>query len=292
MTVLIALGLIVPLLNSGQAADETLNNDLVIELVKLGLGESLVIDKINASKCNFDVSISGIKALKSANVPDSVISAMLSASKGAASSQAAASQTADVADPDDPKTPRDAGIYYFQEADGKAKLTKLEPSVYTQQKTGKAIFERFGQSVKQRALINSANAMLRASDARPVFYFYFENTKSGLGETMNAATSPNEFVLAQFERRDNQRSLIVGLDNAYTGSEIGPEAKAIRPFDFEKIAPGIFKVRPKSDLASGEYGFFSGGFGMAGSKRVFDFGVEGSPDTEPDRKSKTKAPKN
>lgn len=68
MAMLVALGLAVPVLNAqqptkespfsnAQAAEETLNNDTVIELVRLGLGESLVIDKIKASPCEFDVRV-------------------------------------------------------------------------------------------------------------------------------------------------------------------------------------------------------------------------------------------
>jgi len=293
---MIALGLFVPALNSGQATDETLNNDSVIELVKLGLGESLIIDKVNASQCNFDVTINGIKALKAANVPDNVISAMLAASK----STAASSNTV-AGDPNDPKTTRDAGIYYSEETDGKPKLTKLEPSVYTQQKSGVAIFAQYGQTAKSRAVLHPAHAMLQSANRKPVFYFYFENTKSGLGETMNIATSPNEIVLAQFEckEKDKLRSLVVGQFNAYSGSQFGPEDKAIRPFDFEKLAPGVYKVCPKEDLANGEYGFFYGGNSAAGpgaGGKVFDFGIAGSPDTEPrsgkaSKKTKSNTPK-
>src|ERR1043166_4611693 len=268
---------------ANQAAEEILSNISVIELLKLGLGESLVVDKIKASRCNFDVSIAGMKQLKAANVPDGVVSAMLAASKPAAS------QPAEIAsDPNEPASPHDAGIYYYEESNGKGKLTKTEPSVYTQQKMGVAIFAVYGQTAKSKAVLHPAQAVLRTSNRKPVFYFYFENTKSGLGETMNVATSPNEFVLAQFEskEKDNLRQLVVGQFNAYSGSQLGPEDKAIRAFDYEKVAPGIFKVFPKQDLASGEYGFFYGGnaaagafMGAAGGK-VFDFGIQGSLDTE------------
>lgn len=274
-----------------QAAEETLDNDKVIELVKLGLGESLVIDKIKASPCEFDVSIAGIKALKAANVPDNVISAMLGASKGAAVRQEEVA-----GEPNDPRTPRDAGIYLYEEADGKAKFTRIEPAVYTQQKSGVAIFAQYGQTAKQRAVLRPATATLRTANPKPVFYFYFENTKSGLGETANLATSPNEFVLAQFEtkNKDNIRSLVVGQVNAYSGTQMGPEDKAVCPFDFERIAPGIFKVTPRQDLAGGEYGFFYGGNAVAGvymttaGGKVFDFGVDGSSFSEPSPKKKSR----
>ena len=178
-------------------SNKWVNDNTVLELIKLGPGESLVVDKIKASHCDFDVSINDIKQLKSASVPDGMISAMLTASKGGMERPSVS-----LGDLNDPKSPHGAGIYYYEESDGKAKLTKTEPSVYTQQKTGVAFFAAYGQSVKSRAVPHPATAMLRAANRRPVFYFYFENTKSGLGETMNIATSPNEFMLAQFESKD------------------------------------------------------------------------------------------
>lgn len=297
MLITISVGVTVPKLRAeqsptggpssiSQGQEETLNNASIFELVKLGLGESLVVDKIKTSRCNFDVSITGIKQLKSGNVPDGVISAMLGAAKGIAGRLNEGS-----GNPNDPKSPHDAGIYYYDDSSEKAKLTKAEPSVYSQQKMGVAIFAAYGQSAKNKAVLHPANATLRTTNRKPVFYFYFENTKSGLGETSNVATSPNEFVLAQFEskEKDNLRQLVIGRFNAYSGSQFGPEDKAIRGFDYEKVAPGIYKVCPKQDLASGEYGFFYGG--QAGSAgKVFDFAIQGSPETEPrpaaDKKTK------
>ena len=43
-----------------------LTNATIIELKELGLGENVVIEKIKASRCNFDVSINGLKQLKAA----------------------------------------------------------------------------------------------------------------------------------------------------------------------------------------------------------------------------------
>jgi hypothetical protein len=121
------------------------------------------------------------------------------------------------------------------------------------------------------------------TNRQPVFYFYFEHTLTGLSDN-NGATSPNEYTLAQFEvaEKDNQRSLVMSSLNAYTGGQRGTEGKAVRSFDFQKLSPGIYKVSPKQDLADGEYGFFYGGTtrDTTGGK-VFDFGITGSPETEP-----------
>jgi len=47
--------------DNAQTQEEILTNDAVIDLLKLGLSEKLIIEKIKASQCHFDVSISGLK---------------------------------------------------------------------------------------------------------------------------------------------------------------------------------------------------------------------------------------
>ena len=64
------------------SAQEVLTNDSVIGLVKAGLPESVVIQKIRstaAAERKFDTSTDGLIKLKKAGVPDKVIEAMVSA---------------------------------------------------------------------------------------------------------------------------------------------------------------------------------------------------------------------
>lgn len=270
---------------------EILNNDGVIQLKQLGLGEGVIVDKIKTSPCQFDLSLNGLKQLKAADISDTIISAMLSAKSGAtAPSDTIPTQTTiQSTDPNDPKSPHDSGIYLYGETDGKPTMTKIEPTVYTQAKGGVALFHQLGQSVNIKAVLHPAHAMLQCANSKPVFYFYFENTQSGLGETRNIATSPNEFLLAQFEIKDsaNLRSLIVGQANDYTGTQNGPKDQSVRPFDAEKLSPGIYKVSPKDELANGEFCFFYGGDtasgAYGGSHKVFDFGVKNPPYVEPQK---------
>lgn len=266
---------------------EILNNDGVIQLKQLGLGEGVIVDKIKTSPCQFDLSLNGLKQLKAADISDTIISAMLSAKSGAtAPSDTIPTQTTiQSTDPNDPKSPHDSGIYLYEDVDGKPKMTKIEPSVYTQAKAGVAIFAQYGQSANIKAVLNSAHAMLQCTNSKPVFYFYFENTQSGLGATRDIATSANEFELAQFDFNASakSRSLVVGKANLYTGSQSGAKEQSIRPFDAEKLSPGIYKVSPEAELANGEYCFFYGGDigAVGGSHKVFDFGVNNPSYVEP-----------
>ncbi len=279
--------------------NEALNNASVIELHKLGLGEGVIMEKLKSSRGSFDVSIDGLKQLKAAGVPDEVIRAMIATTSAG---QVSGGQVA-AGDLNDPKSPHEAGIWFFEEKDGKSWMTRLEPSVYSQVKSGMALFAAYGQTAKSEAVLRSAHAVMQTENRRPVFYFYFEKSQSGLSDATGSLTSANEFLLAQFrtDEKNNLRKLVVGQFNAYSGSQTGPEDKSVRSFDFEKIAPGIYKVTPKEDLATGEYGFFYAGSATLGpfvaasgqGGRIFDFSVKGPPETEPKKPgaSKSKAQK-
>jgi hypothetical protein len=58
-------------------AREILNNASITELISIGLGDSVLVDKIKSSQCNFDVTLDGLKQLKTSKVSDTVISAMI-----------------------------------------------------------------------------------------------------------------------------------------------------------------------------------------------------------------------
>jgi hypothetical protein len=59
-----------------------LTNGDVVEMLKAGLSQEIVIAKINASACEFDTSPAALKVLKTANVPEAVILAMVQAPIG------------------------------------------------------------------------------------------------------------------------------------------------------------------------------------------------------------------
>ena len=51
-------------------------------MVKAGFSSEIVLAKIKLSACSFDTSLAALKALKDANVPDSVILAVVQAPPG------------------------------------------------------------------------------------------------------------------------------------------------------------------------------------------------------------------
>jgi len=65
---------------SSQAQEQPLTNADVVKMVKAGLSEDLIIQRIKTAKTGFDLSTDQILKLKDASVPESIIKAMLASS--------------------------------------------------------------------------------------------------------------------------------------------------------------------------------------------------------------------
>lgn len=63
----------------GAFAAEVLTNDAVVTMVKAGLADEIVLDKIRTSQGQFDLSAQGLVRLKESGVSDAVIKAMMEA---------------------------------------------------------------------------------------------------------------------------------------------------------------------------------------------------------------------
>lgn len=277
-----------PLIRAQESA-EVLTNEKVVTMVKAGLPTTIIVNKIRASKTNFNTSTDELIRLQQARLPAEIINAMVEAGNKEASisSRTGAGDTTKT-DPHDPASAHEAGIYLFEEKDGKRQMTQLEPSISTQAKAGgffKSAMTYGIAKIKSKAVLANNSARLQLNTARPVFYFYFEVKNSGLSNSGNvysgSSTSPNEFVLVKMDQKKKSRELVVGQANLF-GAESGTLDKYSRAFDYEKLAPGVYKVVPRVDLDDGEYGFFYGGatpiagygyFGAGISPKIFDFGI-------------------
>jgi hypothetical protein len=276
------------------ASNQPLVNDSIVEMVRAGLSEDIIIAKIQNAAANYDVSTSGLVSLGKEKVSDNIIKTMMEAQRNEDLRRAmpVAAPVVDSLDPNSPDAPHDPGIYLYTKASSGQRLILLEPTVYTQGKVGGVFTSAITYGivkVKYRAVIRGANAQLRI-DPSPVFYFYFEETNAGLSHSTFANSSPNEFTLQRFDRKENSRETVVMSANAY-GATSGADEKKSVPFNFVKLRPGVYKVTPKVPLTPGEYGFIAAGHPMAPypppygyptyprhvgvplNSQVFDFGV-------------------
>jgi len=155
-------------------------------------------------------------------------------------------------------------VYLYQEVGGKKTMTKIEPSNFGGTKSGTPLFVMYGQSSKARAVMTPAHSDLQLT-AQPVFYFYFEKTQSGLSDESRSATNPQDFTLLNMEvRKDhNERRVVVGKSGWSNSNGFDP--KQIRETDAEKVATGVWKVSPRTELPDGEYCFlYAGSTGVVG----------------------------
>jgi hypothetical protein len=255
-----------------------MTNENVITMVKASLGSDIIISKIQTSKTNFNVSTEELVRLGNLKIPSEIIKAMVlaSSSEMARDSRTGAGDSSNT-DPNNPLSAHDAGIYLYEETDGKKQMIQLEPSISKQTKSGGffASAMTYGiAKIKFKAALAGQNAKLQISKPRPVFYFYFEVKNSGLSTSSYYATSPNEFVLVKMNTKENSRNVTVSQANAF-GAQSGAMDKAMRSFDYEKISPGVYKVTPAVDLDDGEYGFYNAaGAGPSGGAKIFDFGIK------------------
>lgn len=186
------------------------------------------------------------------------------------------------ADKNDPMTPHDPGIYCVQQNEGGRRMISLDPEPLAVT-AGK---------VKWKAAVNGAQAPTRVQGTRPTFYFYLPSDQEGFPGVPSGgsfAMSPRAFVLVHLESKKTEREIPLDKANINTGGRgsrisypdrvqanrpANVRQKDQVPFAFDKVATGIYKVQPDSELEAGEYGFLYSGSLQMPEGRLFDFGIE------------------
>jgi hypothetical protein len=247
-------------------AQETLNNAGVVALKQAGLGESVIINKIKASKCDFDISTDALKKLKEGGLSDDLINVMIATAAPSVVTTPPKVVAAVVSN--DPNASHEPGIWLYQELGGEHRMVKLKP-----QPSGQSS----GWNKKSRAVLYGAAAVLQIS-GNYSFYYYEEAKQEGAfaPPTLTA----DDFVLAKMEVRQekNTRRLAVGKEGFFGGKSSGLDPTAYVPVKVEKISDGIFQIEPVKTLAQGEYCFISRSQASREAIRhsdveLYDFGV-------------------
>ncbi len=265
------------------AAAETLNNNIVITLVRAGIGNEAVIAKIKATDGKYNLSTNDLIQLKNDGVPGDVIAAMIAGSTKGQGAAAALSLTAI-----DPLTPHSPGLYLIDTPANR--LDRLDPTVSSQAKTGGIWgYALTGgiASMSVKVAIAGETARVVATSGKPAFYFFFDASNpatvnlasSWAAGSAQTVTSPNEFTLIRLMEKKGRREARVGSMNI-GGSKTGVMDHDRLLFDYEMVREGVYKVTPKLAMDSGQYGFIyalsGGGTGGAMSARIFDFSVSGT----------------
>ena len=280
-----------------------LTNQDVIKMVQAGLGESVVLATVRkAPSTLFDLSPDALIGLKQGGVSDAIVAVMIDPKVAAATPNAPGAVVPGfpgVSSPSDtraridsatasPEIPRDPGIYWDKGRNDAHNLVALEPTVFSQGKSGGFLGSAMTYGIKKvrfKAVTRGHAANLHISEPQPTFYFYFESRASGLGNVggfsgwFATATSPNEFVLARMISTKRDRELVVGEMGVF-GGNTGTRSKDTVELQIDRLSGGVYRVKPMDPLEPGEYCFFYAGgataVGLAGPStagKLFDFGI-------------------
>jgi hypothetical protein len=265
-------------------AQQTMNNDAVIKLVKAGLSDDLIVSTINASAGSYDTSADGIIALKTAGVGDKVVAAIVTRASAPApvAAASAAPAAATVADPDDPASPHDPGVYLTTVgADGKQKMLFIDRAGAGREKTSNVLGSAFSYGIakaKVKAEIPGAHAPVRTRETRPIFYMFFPSSSNlgGFGGN-DVITSPAQFTLLSVEEKKDHRETAIAK-MGFASASAGTDDKRMALFTSDRIRNGVYKITPNTDLKAGEYAFIaSSGTAVSATNHtvvIYDFGVD------------------
>jgi hypothetical protein len=255
-------------------AQQLLNNDAVVKLIKAGLSEDLIVSTINTQPGTYDTSTDGLIALKSAGVSDKVVSAIVAkAAVGAPSAKATTPPTAAAQDPDDPTGPHDPGVYLMTTTqEGKRKMVFIDRVGAGREKSHRGFI-----SASMKAELPGPRSATRTTDANPVFYMYFPST-ANIGDE-RSISSPGQFSLLALEDKKNHRETAIAKVVLFGGISYGNDAKKTFLFSGERIRPYAYKVTVSANLKAGEYAFIAtttvSGSARGATVVIYDFGVDG-----------------
>lgn len=238
----LAAVLLGPLAGASSTAQEALTNDGVIGMVKAGLSEGVIIQKIRASQRKFDTSTEGLIKLKSVGVPDKVIEAMVIGSAPAA--PAAGGET----------------------SQGDPRITHLSPAGAKPLKAMRGEMETsvapFAGS-RQEVVLPAPRAEYRITDQQPEF---------------STNLAPEQWLLVRLKPGRRDRNLPISKNSGWGWGGMtfrqGPDPKYRVLLAGEPGADGNTHIKPKEPLAPGEYGLVAIVRGQVNVFEVFDFGVD------------------
>lgn len=263
------------------AMRQRLDNEGVIEMVRAGLSEDVIISKIRAiataepASLALDTSVEGLKKLKDLNVSDSLLRVMISPS---AFSDPTVGPTAITTDANLP--PAEVGVYWKNSG----KFEFIQGQTISHAKVGgkAGSFVTYGmRGVHWDAFLNGAKSRNVIKDSQPVFYFY-------VPEGLSAA----DFVLMKLNQKSGRREFQIGSFGGMHGGQAGIKHDKEFPFKAEHVGIRTYRIMPDQGLKPGEYGFFMGtgaqtstttaagakggaGSGGAATGRMYDFTIPG-----------------
>jgi hypothetical protein len=240
-------------LGVASAQQFTNTNDSVIEMVKAGMSDSIVISAINSQPAHFSLTVNDLIALKQAGVSDAVMAAMIAKTNPAAAPAAATPPAGDF--------PADIGVYYMQ----RGVYTELQPEVVNTKTGGFLKSLATDGIVKQDINGNIKGEHSPTSITSPLEFLIVDRD----------GDDPIEYQLLRLHAKSKYRefrSVTGGVFHASTGA-----SRDAVEFKSTKVAPLTYKITLPGPLAPGDYGFLPPGAftsrNLASSGKMYTFSL-------------------
>lgn len=235
----------VALLAASLIAQDALNNEAVLKLIKAGLGEDLVVNMIKQQAGTYSTSADDIIALKKAGAGDKIIAAIVtkSSSAGATAAPATSAPSTATAATAPAGMPSELGVYFKK---GEA-WTEVLPEVVNW-KTGGTLKSLASAGVVKKDVNGNVNGTSSRNSIRTPLEFLIV-APEGVAIT--------EYQLIRLRLAKEYREF-----RTVTGGVFNQRSGAMRdmvPFEGKKIAPRMFIVNLPDNLGAGEYGILPPG---------------------------------
>lgn len=261
-----------PIFAASVAAQEKLTNQGVVEMVEAGLGDSLVISKIQqAGSVEFDLEVDAIIDLKNKNVSEDVIQAMLDKSSASPWGDSPSSQT-DNTGTGDPS----GGFQSMQEDMGfrliKVALSTEEGDQPLQIMRGEMTSSGFSYFRLTFMDYPGLEARIRTSDQGATLLVKSRDPLTGGRFFIGKLDSDTDDGVRSLKVSSFKQRLSAGFGSSRGFMEPDPDWTV--PYEAVEEEPGLWRVIPSTPLQPGEYGWYVDMGASAQASGLYPFGID------------------
>ncbi|MEJ7679171.1 MAG: hypothetical protein WKG06_15220 [Segetibacter sp.] len=218
-----------------QTKAEVLTNKSVIELYKAGLGNETVISKISSSNCKFDLTTTGLIALKKQGLPNDIINVMVNKTDSKTASATVA------------KSP---GI--LRNTEKKNINIELINYIHTYYNdTIKPLEKSLAASESKRKMMGYGGSLLLLEIEGTTSPVKLSQTNAEDFIVNTGGNNPPDFVLYKLKVAKGKRQAVVGK-LTISGPKSGENLISV---EITKGNDGLYYLKPGQKLDKGEYFF-------------------------------------
>lgn len=244
--------------SAGAQTTNKLNNAGVLKMKAAGLDDSTIVKAIESTPGDYDTSVDGLIALKSAGASETILQAILQSGRVKPAPAATPSPAQPIPAPGG--YPDELGVYYSQHDT----YVALEPEIMSIRTTN-VLATAYTYGIKPQKVngwITGKHSKAKIGSETKTFFLKIPE-----------GTAPTEYTLLRFNEKGDRRE--VELGRARFTVKMGTEHSAV-PFDHEKVEKGKYKVTV-NNLKAGDYGFMPPGAEIsrnsASAGKVYTFWV-------------------